>query len=549
MKIIWMLLLCLIQTAFIPFDCRSQQSEFAFDEIMNDEFEPDGPGGVVLIAKEGKTVYRKSFGNANLELGVAMRPDHIFRIGSITKQFTAAAILKLAEEGKLSLQDDITKFIKDYPTHGHTLTIEHLLTHTSGIKNYTGLDKWTPEILRKDFTPKELVDFFKDEPMDFAPGEDFRYSNSGYILLGYIIELISGKSYGDCVNEFFFKPLGMNDSYYDNASMIVSNRAPGYQHRNGRYENADFVSMTLPYSAGSLLSTADDLSKWYEAVVNNKVVSERSIETAHSSYKLANGRSTGYGYGWEIGNIQGSKTIGHVGRINGFVTHTLYIPLERIFVAVFSNCDCNDKLDVATSKMAATALGKPYQLDKRIKLSPKQMEAYPSVYKSDYEGEKIVAYEDGRLLFFNKGGSKFQLFPFEKDKFVIGNGLAALEFQRNAAGKITSFNLKGTGIPTVWIRTGEKIQTMTVKRISAEALDKYVGKYQFSPGPVFSIVKEGDKIYGQVGDDKKEILPFDQHKFFARDIDARLIFNVDRTGQVVGLTKIQNSDMNAVKVE
>ncbi|MBA4057049.1 MAG: hypothetical protein C0490_20220 [Marivirga sp.] len=198
--------------------------------------------------------------------------------------------------------------------------------------------------------------------------------------------------------------------------------------------------------------------------------------------------------------------------------------------------------------MAAMALGKPYQLDSRINLSPKQMEAYPSVYRSD-EGEKIIGYEDGRLLFFSKGGSKSQLFPFDKDKFVIGNSLTILEFQRNTAGKITSFSSSGTGLPTVWLRTGEKIRKMTVKKISSEAFERYVGKYRFSPGPVFSIVREGDKIYGQVGDDKKEILPFDDHKFFARDIDARIIFNLDQTGRVVGLTKIQSDEMKAEKIE
>lgn len=168
----------------------SQGIEEQFDTLVMKKFNADEPGGTVLIVKKGEVIYRKAFGKANLELDVDMKPEYIFRIGSITKQFTACAILKLTEEGKLSLQDDITKHIRDYPTHGHTITFEHLLTHTSGIKSYTGMDEWTSEVRKKDYSPKELIDFFKNEPMDFAPGEEFRYNNSAYFLLGYLIEIL-----------------------------------------------------------------------------------------------------------------------------------------------------------------------------------------------------------------------------------------------------------------------------------------------------------------------------------------------------------------------
>lgn len=345
-----------------------------------------------------------------------MRPDHVFRIGSITKQFTAAAILKLAEEGKLSLQDTITKFIKEFPTPGDAITIEHLLTHTSGIKNYTGLRQWTPEVRRNDFTPKALVDFFKDEPLEFIPGTQFRYSNSGYVLLGFIIEIVTGISYADYVQQNFFQPLNMKNSFIDDPLLIIPNRVAGYQRKNGQYGNGEFLSMTLPYSAGSLLSTADDLFSWNEALMNGKVLTEKSLEKAHASYKLMNGKPTGYGYGWEIGNVQGSAAIKHTGRINGFVTYAVCLPKERIFVAILSNCDCTYNLENTASMMAAMVLHKPFRWTS-IALPDKVMESYKGNYYSDANEQKIISFEDGRLLYYNKGGTKSPLLAYEKDNY------------------------------------------------------------------------------------------------------------------------------------
>lgn len=508
----------------------------------------ESPGGTALVVKDRKVLYKKAFGKADLELDIAMKPDYVFRIGSITKQFTASAILKLAEEGKLSISDTITKFIKGYPMNGHAITIEHLLTHTSGIKNFTSLGKFNTEFKRKDSTPKELVDFFKNEPMDFPPGTDYRYSNSGYTLLGYIIELISGKTYAEYIRENFFLPLGMKNSFYDNTTALIPGRVSGYQRRNGHFENSDYLSMTIPYSAGSILSNIEDMSLWYDALMNNQVLKKESQEKAHTSYKLNDGRLTGYGYGWELGNIQGSPTIKHVGRINGFVTYSVYLPVEKIFVVIFSNCDCTDNLENPASKIAAIILEKPYQWNK-IELSPKELEFYQAVYKSDYEGQKIIAYEDGRLLYFSKGGSKSTLVPFERDKFLLENSLTTLEFERSSTGDITSYKLKGTGMPITWNRATGEIKTLKVINVAEKTLEKYVGNYQFSPGPVFSIVKEGKKLYGQVGQDKKEILPYEINKFFAKEIDAKIIFNFDKSGKVISLTKVQSDEMNAKKVE
>lgn len=438
---------------FGVFHAGTQSLESQIDEILAAQFPADGPGAAALVVKNGQILYRKAFGKANLELDVAMKPEHIFRIGSISKQFTACAILRLAEQGKLSLQDEITQFIPDYPTHGHKITVEHLLTHTSGIKSYTGLEKWTDEERKRNFTPKEMVDYFKDEPMDFAPGEAYRYNNSAYFLLGYIIEVVSGKTYEAFIDENFFKPLGMNQSYYGNTAPILKNRAAGYQDGENGIANADFLSMTQPYAAGSLLSNVDDLYTWYKAVMDDKVVTRENRLKAHTSFKLNNGKPTGYGYGWSLGNVQGSPVIGHGGGINGFLTASLYLPEEKVFVALFSNCTCNGP-DEAAYKMAGIALGKPYHWEE-IKLTEAELKAYEAIYESETGEQRILTVEDGKLYSARTGGSKFWVRPYAKDKFFVDNSLTTLEFIRNPKGAIVSVISKGTSADITWTRTNK----------------------------------------------------------------------------------------------
>ena len=542
-----MLLLCIFVTLFTPLKALCQNNEKTFDSLLTAQFPADGPGGVALVAKEGKIIYEKAFGKVNLELNVPMKTDNVFRIGSNTKQFTAIAIFKLAEEGKLSIHDDITKFIKDYPTQGKTITIEDLLTHTSGIKNYTGVSKWTKQLRRTDLTPKELVDFFKNEPMDFSPGEEYRYDNSGYILLGYIIELVSGKTYAQYINENFFQLLGMKNSFYDDPSKIIRNRASGYKKNGDHFENSDFLSMTLPYAAGSLLSTVDDFFIWYQAVTNLKVINKNDLEKAQTSYKLKSGKLTGYGYGWETGNVQGRASIKHVGVVNGFVTYAAYLPVEKIFIAIFSNCECAGDLDYPASKIAAILLNKPYQYNK-IELPVQQLEACQGVYHTAYNGDKIITCQDGQLVYCSKGGRKSQLIPFKKDMFFIENSLISFKFQRNSKGNVIGFDLNNTGMPDNGIRTDAKIKSINQIHIDMGLLEKYAGKYEFASAFIFYVDKEGDKLYGRVGDDKKEIIPFDTNKFIAKDLDATIIFNLDANGNVTGLTKIQSSEMTAKRI-
>ncbi len=331
--------------------CYGQDLESNIDSLLQEKYPSDAPGATFLISKNENIIYKKAFGLANLELNVPMQSENVFEIGSITKQFTAISILMLMERGKLDLNDEITKFIPDYPTLGKKITIHHLLTHTSGIKNYTSM-KEIRGIAKNDLTPLALIDFFKNEPMDFEPGEQFKYNNSGYIILGYIIELLSEQNYASFVKENIFKKLNMTSSSYATHTKIIKNKVSGYHKRDDYIKNMH-ISYTLPYAAGSLISSVDDMFKWQQAIKNNLLISKETTKKAFTNYTLNNGEYMNYGYGWHIKTINNSDTrsFEHGGSIFGFKSMGVYLPDSDIYVIGLSNCDCNSPTKI-TRKIA-----------------------------------------------------------------------------------------------------------------------------------------------------------------------------------------------------
>lgn len=313
------------------------------DNLLTKKFQANNTGAVFLVAKDGLPIYRKAFGKSNLELDVDMTPDNVFQIGSMTKQFTAVSILMLHEQGKLDVNDKLVKFLPDYPNGKH-ITLHHLLTHTSGIKDFTKM-KTRSELMKNKHSPKALVDFFKNEPVDFSPGEKYKYNNSGYALLGYIIELVSEETYQDFVEKHLFKAIDMNDSRYANDSDVIKNRAYGY-HNRGQFSNRMMVSLSLPYSAGALMSTVDDMLKWQQAITGNKLVKQSTIDKAFTKYALNNGEQFTYGYGWHLKDLNGVSIREHGGSIFGFKSMGVYVPSLDIYVVGLTNCDCNSPTQI-----------------------------------------------------------------------------------------------------------------------------------------------------------------------------------------------------------
>ena len=257
----------------------------------------------------------------------------------MTKQFTAIAILMLEEQGKLNVTQTVSKYVPDYPA-GDSITIHHLLTHTSGIKDFTKM-KSLRDSAQKEMTPIMLVDFFKNEPIDFKPGEKFEYNNSGYVLLGYIIELVSGETYEDYIKKQIFQKLGMNQSYYASDRQLIFKRAYGYQKKDSGYVNKTVISYSIPFASGSLMSTITDMLKWQNALNQHVLLKAETSKKAFSKYKLNSGAEFTYGYGWHIKEINGIPAREHGGSIFGYKTMAVYIPGKDIYVLGLTNCDCN----------------------------------------------------------------------------------------------------------------------------------------------------------------------------------------------------------------
>jgi CubicO group peptidase (beta-lactamase class C family) len=498
------------------------------DALLSAQYKPDEPGAVALIAKAGKPIYRKAFGLADLENNVAMTPNHVFEIGSITKQFTAVCILMLMEQGKLSLEDPVTKYIENYPMHGHTITIHHLLTHTSGIKSYTGMERWN-KTWRNDMTLMEMVDFFKNEPMDFTPGEKWSYNNSAYFMLGYIIEKASGTPYPEFLEKNIFGPLAMKNSYYGSQTKIIKNRAQGYQ-KGDSYMRAEYISHTQPYAAGSIMSTIDDLLTWNLAIQSNKLVKKETIQKAFTNHKLNNGKPINYGYGWFLNEINGSLTIEHGGGIFGYTTNAIYLPKEDVFVAVFSNCSCNPPGEVST-RMAAVAIGKPFQEPvAKIKLDEPYAKSLTGVYDFEDGTSRVITYENGQLYSQRIGSQKIRIFPQDKLNFNFERSLSVLQFVADKSG-IRELIFKDRIRVSRGLKTNKPIPSLVEIALSADILKKYEGIYELQPNFSITITLENGRLMSQAtGQGKFEIFPESETRFFLKVVDAQIEFVANDVG-------------------
>lgn len=397
--------------------------------------------GTVLVARDGKVLFSNGYGFANVEHAVPNTVDTKFRLGSITKQFAALAILQLEEQGKLSVKDPMCKYIDDCAEAWKPITIHHLLTHTSGLFNYTN----DPEIYAtKIMLPskqQESLAKIKGRPLRFPVGEKFEYSNSGYLALGAIIEKASGMPWDVYMKKHVLDPAGMRDSGVDDHATIIKNRAAGYMAG----KNSPYHDMTIPGAAGALYSTVQDLLLWDQALYTEKLLKKQNIE------RLFQPEKNNYGYGWAMATLHGKKAYAHGGGIHGFATTINRFPDEKLLVVALSNNSSN-----ATGK--------------------------------------------------------------------IGNDLAGI--------------FLGVEVKPPVVRTEFKLP--------AEALEKFVGKYELAPGAILTVTREGGQLSVQLtGQPAFPIFPESANKFFLRVVDAQLTFSPDASG----VTLHQNGrDMPAKKL-
>jgi CubicO group peptidase (beta-lactamase class C family) len=320
--------------------------------------------GSALIAENGKVVYKGAFGMANMEWNIPNTPDTRFRLGSITKQFTATATLQLVEQGKIKLDGKITDYLPDYRKDtGDKVTIHHLLTHTSGIPSYTGQPGFFENVSRNPYKVDEFVKKYASGNLEFEPGSKFSYNNSGYFLLGAIIERVTGKPYEQVLKENIFDPLGMKNTGYDHHATIIPKRASGYSKTSDGYTNAPYLDMSIPYAAGSLYSTVEDLYLWDQALYTDKVLSAQSKALMYKPF-LEN-----YAYGWAVTNAsfkqngQPVQVITHDGGINGFTTTIIRFPTEKNLIVMLDNTG-SGYLNRLSDSIARILYNQPYESPK-----------------------------------------------------------------------------------------------------------------------------------------------------------------------------------------
>ena len=397
--------------------------------------------GSALVAKNGVILLNKGYGYRNATDKVANNEQTIFQLGSVTKQFTSAVILKLQEEKKLSVSDKLSKYFPGYPK-GDSITIEQLLTHTSGIYNYTNDGKFMANEVTKSANREMMMALFKDKPLDFSPGSSWSYSNSGYSLLGYIIEAVTKKPYEQAVRKYIFTPLKMTYSGFDFTHLKSNEKAIGYFKLNDKEKvEAPIVDSSVSFSAGAIYSTIGDLYLWHKALQKNSILSREQQEKAYTPVKNR------YGYGWSIDSIEGKRRVSHGGGIHGFITTIARVPEDDICIVLLSNAS-NTTVGEISKSIFAILYGKEYELPKErteIKLPEEKLKEYVGEYELNKDLHVVISLKEGALVAIPTGQKTEILYAEKEDLLFVKSQDIQLEFTRNEKKEIDGFILHQGG--------------------------------------------------------------------------------------------------------
>jgi CubicO group peptidase (beta-lactamase class C family) len=513
--------------------------------------------GTALVAENGKVIYKGAFGMANMEWSIPNTPETKFRLGSITKQFTAVVTLQLVEQGKLKLDGKISDYLPDYRKDiGDKVTIHHLLTHTSGIPSYTSQPGFFENVSRNPYKVSDFVAKYASGNLEFEPGSKFAYNNSGYFLLGAIIERITGKTYEQVLQENIFSPLGMKNTGYDHHNTLMEKRASGYARSLDGYTNAPYLDMSIPYAAGSLYSTVEDLYLWDQALYMEKVLSAKSKELMYKPF-LDN-----YAYGWNVTTLsykpqgQPVQSIRHGGGINGFTTMIVRLVNQKNLIVILDNTGSSN-LGRLTDTIANILYNQPYEapkmsiatvLEKTIR--DKGIDAGIAEYR-DLKAKQTATYDFNepelntlgyRLMGTGKLKEAIEIFKLNVEAYPQGFNTydsLAEAYMNNKENELAIQNYK----KSIELNPKNTSAVDALKRlekgpviVDAKVFDTYVGEYELAPNFIISIFREGDKFMTQAtGQGKFEILAESETTFYPTAFSAKVTFIKDADGKVTGL--------------
>ena len=474
-------------------------AEFASyaDALLSKDYRDDAPGVAVLVMRGDEVLYRGARGEADVVADVPLKPGDHFRIGSVTKQFAAAGLLTLVDAGKVSLDDPLSKYLPDYPGAAN-ITIDQLLNHTSGIRSYTEIPGVMDGPIQRDVTTAQLVDYFKDEKPAFAPGEAWGYNNSGYVLVGAVIEVASGQPWHQYLDQVLFKPLGMKDTGYGADPAVIAEQVNGYIMEGETAVPPLKLSMTQPHAAGALVSTVDDLARWNRALHEGKVLKPATY--ARMITPTGKAQDATYGYGIITLPVRGAPALGHGGGIPGFNSYLMYLQGPDITVAVLQNNEMPAPPQEGGSlarRLAAAALGDPYPMPVPVAVDAAVLKQYEGVYRVNETVTRIVLVLDGKLTVRRTDRPREELIPIADDTFLYSDGFNRLKIDKDAAGKITGMRLfpEGEGEGDVAPLTDEPLPVaITLPR---EALQRLAGVYRMKDQEM-TITLEGDGLNGLI---------------------------------------------------
>jgi CubicO group peptidase (beta-lactamase class C family) len=524
---------------FVAASCFGQDTS-RMEEVVQTYVRDKTFMGVVLVARGSDVLLSKGYGSANLEWEIPNTPATKFRLGSITKQFTAAAILLLEERGKLTLEDPIKKHLPDAPAGWDTITIFHLLTHTSGIPNFTSLPAYKSLKLEDTPVAKTIVSV-RDKSLDFVPGEKMSYSNSGYLVLGHVIERVTGASYEKFVKDNIFTPLGMKDSGYDSNTAVIPRRAAGYMPSAAGPVHAGYVHMSIPHAAGALYSTTEDLLRWQQGLFGGKLISAGSLAKMTTPFK------DDYALGVVVRTAGGRKVVQHGGGIDGFNTFLAYYPDNQLTVAVLANINGRTPTEIAT-KLADLAHGGVVQLTserKEIALPIAALSKYVGTYDLAPGVHMMIRLAGDRLTTQLSGQQQFPIFAESETKFFLKAVEAQVEFFTDASGAVTHAVMYQNGRERKVPRTSATVaapRQHTEVTLPAGTLARYVGTYQMPSNAELTVTLDGSQLMAQLtGQSAFPIFAESQALFFYKVVEATLEFQQDTSGAVTAVRLRQGS--------
>ena len=506
------------------------------DLCLSSAVSADSPGFSVLVSRGGKELFCRGYGLARVEEGLAAGPDTPFRIGSVTKQFTAVAILKLQEAGKLRVSGELSIFFPGFPRGGE-VTIHHLLSHTSGIHSYTS-DPGFIEGVTAPVKAADLVEKISKAPFDFDPGKRLNYSNSGYFLLGLIVEKASGQPYAEYLQEKVFKPLGMKNTGLHRRGFEPAGEALGYTRAGKGYRRAVDWDMSWAGGAGALYSTVRDLDLWNEGLFALKVLNRKSLDLAFTPVKpFDESGKTFYAYGWLIARHRGLRQVGHSGGLHGFQSYLARYPEQNLTVAVLANAEFSPAriARVLAELWLSTVMEPRSERKEKTGLAGKGYDDYVGRY--DYGVGVMTIEREGEQLFAQLAlQPRLEIFPAGDDGFFWKVVEARVKFERDKSGKVTRI-LHSQGGGEI---KAPRLTRQVVVKVDPAIYDAYVGRYDYGEGQTLTVTREGDKLMGQMtAQPKLLLLPRSKKDFFFKVVNAEVSFVSGPGGKITGVEHLQ----------